>query len=108
MALIVLTTVPTTETPSPGQAGAGKIDKCFYGSPPRLVLDVTVAAAAATVLLYRFDEELAVWVPSAAPASALSVGTAELRYETSSVPGFYSLVRTAGTGTGIYAVREAR
>jgi hypothetical protein len=96
----------TNQPPSPGVVSGGKIDQCFKASPSRLVLDVLVATAVGTALLYRWNEEHSLWVPSAAGAASLVVGVNEVRWDTSGIDGYYCLRIETGGGTATYSIRK--
>lgn len=102
-----LTSIPTNEKPQ--QLQGGTILDCVLMEPRLLVADAKVTTATATVRLYRYNEEMGVWVPSAVAAvvldPAVDGGVAELRFNTAAIPGYYALVRTAGTGTVSYQFR---
>jgi hypothetical protein len=105
----VLTSVPTSADKPKALGGA----IVTQDSGPRLLmLCAKVTTATATVRLYRYDEELGEWIPSAVAAQVLDPavdgGLYELRFNTAGVSGYYVLVRTAGTGTVTYVFRGGR
>lgn len=83
-----------------------------YMSPQLLVVCGRVTTASATLRLYRRDEEIGRWVPSAVAAVTVAPGTDtgvfEMRFITAEVTGNYALVLEALTGTVEYVFRPGR
>lgn len=77
-------------------------------SPILLVACAIITVNTADLRLYRYDEALARWIPSAVAAATYAVGVHELRFNTAGIGGLYALVKTAGLGTVEYAFREGR
>jgi hypothetical protein len=81
-------------------------------SPLLLVACGVVSEDTATLRLYRHDEELGRWVPSAVAADVVDpeedAGVFELRYNTAGIPGRYALVQEDGDGEVEYVFRSGR
>lgn len=104
MSYTALTTIPTTEA-------AGSLSVFPLEIAPRLlVIAAKVTTSTASVRLYRRDSALGHWVPTKLAAvdldPAVDGGYAELRFATASIPGYYALARTAGTGTVEYVLYQ--
>lgn len=101
--------VLTNQLPAPvvgGGTDASTILNCFQGSPSRLVLDVKCLTAVVSVLLYRWNEELFLWMASMDGALSLVVGANETRWDTSGIAGYYCLRIESGSGTASYSQRK--
>lgn len=81
-------------------------------SPPLLAACGRVTTSTAGLRLYRYDEELARWVPSAVPQATVDntvdAGVWELRFTTAGISGYYALVQETGTGVVDYVFRPGR
>lgn len=101
----VLTAIPTTAKPA---LLGGNITDCFLASPPLLALDIlaTGSQATANIRLYRYNETLGYWIPSALAAvtvdTSVDNGLSELRVNTAGISAFYALVRLSGTAAVQY------
>jgi hypothetical protein len=96
MPLALLTALVLTDKPA--RLG-GPIADSFRGSPGMLVADVQVAGAG-SVLLYRWSDDFALWVPHVTGAAAIAgAGTVDTRWDLQGIGADYCMKVTGTTGS---------